>query len=202
MSYRRHYSKYSIENLIISLVVFFLGYKFLTIFVSKQTGITMAQPTIPAWVWAIIIEIVILAVVYRIYQLYRLSKAGIYEIDKMGGSEFEEKLSILFSQLGYTVQHTGKTGDYGVDLIIEKNGIKTAVQAKRYGFREHVPENAIQQAFSGAEFYHCEDALVVTNSRYTKHANELARSIGVSIWNRSDLVSALLSVKTPSSTNN
>lgn len=195
MSYRRHYSKYSIENFIISLVVFFLGYKFLTIFVLKQTGVTMAQPTIPAWVWAVIIEIVVVAVAYRIYQLYRLSKAGIYEIDKMTGSEFEEKLSILFSQLGYAVRHTGKTGDYGVDLIIEKEGRKTAVQVKRYGYHEHVPESAIQQAFSGAKFYHCEDAIVVTNSRYTKYAYQLARSIGVSLWNRNDLVNALLTVK-------
>jgi len=155
----------------------------------------MAHPTIPTWAWAILIEIIIVVVAYRIYQLYRLSKAGIYEIDKMSGSEFEEKLSILFSQLGYAVRHTGKTGDYGVDLIIEKDGKKTAVQAKRYGYREHVPESAIQQAFSGAKFYNCENAIVVTNSRYTKYAYQLARSIGVSLWNRSDLVNALLIIK-------
>jgi len=195
MSNRRHYSKYSLENLISSIVIFFLGYKFLAIFIQKQTGITMSGPSIPAWVWAIAIELIIVSVAYKIYQLYRLSKAGIYEIDKMTGVEFEEKLSILFSQLGYTVRHTGKTGDYGVDLIIEKDGKKTAVQAKRYGYREHVPESAIQQAFSGAKFYNCNDALVVTNSRFTSYANKLAHSIGVSLWNRNDLINALLKIK-------
>jgi restriction system protein len=43
--------------------------------------------------------------------------------------------------------------------------------------------------------YGCSEAMVVTNSYYTRQAEELARANGVKLWNRKDLADALLSVK-------
>ena len=73
----------------------------------------------------------------------RLAKSGIAEIDKMNGKAFEDYLTWLFQKMGYKVSPTPYAGDYGADLIIEKDGIKTAVQAKRY--KGKVGIEAIQQ---------------------------------------------------------
>ena len=96
------------------------------------------------------------------------------EVDTMTGIEFESYAEILFQNLGYSIQKTAVSGDFGVDLIISKNGIKTAVQCKRYSSAIGVA--AIQQAHTGMAYYHCQRSMVVTNSTFTKAAVTLAKS--------------------------
>lgn len=180
------------------IVILLILYLFPTILTIPLivTGNKISAIKMPVYNWLLPV-IVILSAIWAaklLYKEYRVTKAGIREIDKMQGEEFEQKLAVLFEQMGYTVRHTGKTGDYGVDLIIEKYGVRTAVQAKRYGFREKVPESAIQQVFTGAKYYNCQEALAVTNRYYTFAAYHLAKSIHVIIWTRKDLINALLSV--------
>src|SRR5690242_16645676 len=62
----------------------------------------------------------------------RLRKSGIYDIDKMDGRQFELYLGLLYKALGYKSEVTRLAGDYGADLILEKNGVRTVVQAKCY----------------------------------------------------------------------
>ena len=122
----------------------------------------------------------------------RLVASGIAEIDTMDGREFEQYLQILFRKLGYQVQLTRYVGDYGADLIVCKDGVKIAVQAKRW--RARVGIKAVQEAVAAKGMYGCAEAMVVTNSTYTKAAWELARANRVMLWDRGQLVSALLSV--------
>lgn len=126
----------------------------------------------------------------KIIEYRKLSRSGIYEIDKMSGKEFEDRLVILFRRMGYIVTHTGRsTGDYGVDLVVEKDGIKTAVQAKRH--KTLIGEDAVREVFSGMAMYKCTKALVVTNSNFTHQAKRLARSNNVELCDRSDLINKL-----------
>ncbi|MBW2536031.1 MAG: restriction endonuclease, partial [Deltaproteobacteria bacterium] len=53
-------------------------------------------------------------------------------VDAMGGTEFEHFLVKLFTALGYSATHTGKSGDFGADLILEGKDGRVAVQAKNY----------------------------------------------------------------------
>src|SRR5690348_1382015 len=46
--------------------------------------------------------------------------SGLSAIDSMTGTQFERRLEILFRDLGYAVRHTGRLGDFGADLVIEK----------------------------------------------------------------------------------
>jgi len=46
--------------------------------------------------------------------------------------DFERFVGSLFERLGYQVQHTGRRGDGGVDLILTKDGQRSVVQCKRY----------------------------------------------------------------------
>lgn len=154
----------------------------------------MLNSIVENWkLWGITLLILIFILGYRIYRFIKLSKSGIYEIDKMSGEEFEERLKILFSNLGYKTERTS-TGhikpDYGADLIIEKDGVKAAVQAKRYG-KESVGEDAVRSAFSAKNLYQCSESMVVTTGKYTNMAKVLAKSDNVKLVDRNELVNLL-----------
>lgn len=108
------------------------------------------------------------------------------EIDNMDGLQFEDFLSKLFSKMGYGVQLTKASGDQGADLIIEKYGDRTAVQAKCY--TGNVGNAAVQEVIGAKNFYHCSEAIVVSNRYYTPSAMELAKVNSVDLWNRNKLV--------------
>ncbi len=92
------------------------------------------------------------------------------------GDIFEEFLKNVFDCLGYRVKRIGKCGDQGVDLVVEKDGIRLAVQAK--GYANSVGNDAVQQAHAGLTFHRCHRCAVITNSTFTPSAIELARRVG------------------------
>ncbi|MDO4976829.1 MAG: restriction endonuclease [Eubacteriales bacterium] len=104
------------------------------------------------------------------------------DVDLMSGSEFESVVCELFKKMGYAAFVTKASGDQGVDVIAEKNGVKIGIQAKCYS--NTVGNSAIQEVVAGKKFYTCNRILVVTNNYYTKSAIELAAANGVTLWNR------------------
>lgn len=143
--------------------------------------------------WLFLAVIALIKFTYILWEKNRLSKSGIGEIDHMDGITYEKYLEALFEKLGYRVERTQYVGDYGADLITSKDGIKTVIQAKRY--KQKVGIKAIQEAVAAKGKYGCSEAMVVTNSFYTKAAIELAKANRVELWNRNHLVKALLSIK-------
>lgn len=120
----------------------------------------------------------------------RLRKAGIHEIDKMSGEEFEQFLSILFKRRGYKVSLTKASGDYGCDLILKDGQDVIAVQAKRYS--STVGVKAVQEIIGAIRMYNATEAWVVTNSYYTKQAIKLANTNDVYLIDRNDLIELIL----------
>ncbi|HHY76704.1 MAG TPA: restriction endonuclease [Firmicutes bacterium] len=112
-------------------------------------------------------------------------RLGLTDIDQMDGARFEDWLASFFRARGYRVETTPRAGDYGVDLILEKNGHKTVVQAKRW--KGSVGVTAIQEVYAGKTLYGADAAMVVTNSRFTDDARRLAKSTGVVLWDRNRL---------------
>lgn len=136
--------------------------------------------------------VVILKISYLIFQYLRFRKAGIFEIDKMSGTDFERYLTTLFIRLRYKVNHVGSlAGDYGADLIIEKDGIKTIVQAKRYN--TFVGIDSVRETYGAINYYKANKAMVVTNNYFTNQAKILAKSNNVILWDRNDLTKNILS---------
>lgn len=129
----------------------------------------------------------------RLFKRLRLAST-LSEIDAMGGHEFERYLVRLFRRLGYRAENVGGNGgDFGADLILEKDGVKIAVQAKNYTCGR-VGNDAVQQAIAGATYYDCQEAMVVTNARFTRAAKEQAGRCSVfpvTLWNRNDLKQVL-----------
>ncbi|MCD7723714.1 MAG: restriction endonuclease [Clostridiales bacterium] len=107
------------------------------------------------------------------------------KIDQMTGIEFEKLLKAYYQQLGYKVQLTKTTGDYGADLILLKNGRKYIVQAKRY--KSKVGIQAVQQIVAAKAVYNAQSAIVVTNNYYTAPAWQLANANHVYLIDRDGL---------------
>lgn len=107
------------------------------------------------------------------------------EIDQMKGTEFERYLQARFKDMGYKANLTSKTGDYGADLLIEKNNELTIVQAKRYS--NAVGVKAIQEAISAQSFYDAARSMVVTNNYFTKNAKNMAIKCNVKLIDRDSL---------------
>lgn len=97
-------------------------------------------------------------------------------VDEMSGHEFERFLKKVFRAAGYDTELVGNEGaDFGADLIVTKDGVRYAVQAKNYDRNVHsVGNDAVQQAIAGATYYKCDEAMVVTNGSYTRAAKQQA----------------------------
>lgn len=102
----------------------------------------------------------------------KYAKSGLRAIDRMSGTEFEEFVAAQLRVAGYGVTPTASTGDYGVDLIAKKGGVRMAVQCKR--LTKAVGVAAVQQVVSGALHHDCNRTVVVTNQTFTKAARRLA----------------------------
>ncbi|KXY86244.1 restriction endonuclease [Bacillus sp. FSL W7-1294] len=115
--------------------------------------------------------------------LKRMAKSGIHYIDKMDGFQFEVYLKALFRELGYRPEVTKRSCDYGVDVILKgKNRI--VIQAKRYGIKNRVGIRAVQEVYAGKAYYKADGAWIVTNSVFTKQAEELAKACQVKLIDR------------------
>ena len=107
------------------------------------------------------------------------------QIDLLSGTQFEELVARVLHEQGYSIRTTRITGDYGVDLIATKDGIKTAVQCKRYS--KPIDQKAVREAVAGMAHYKCQRSMVVTNSTFTASAIILARSNGCTLVDREEL---------------
>ncbi|WP_379135249.1 restriction endonuclease [Paenibacillus sp. sgz500958] len=122
----------------------------------------------------------------------RLKKSGIADIDKMDGVQFEKYLGHLLRAQGYKAEVTKAAGDFGADLLIQKDGKKIVVQAKRYS--KNVGIKAVQEAQASIAHYGAAEAWVISNSDYTTAAYDLANSNRVKLINREALIEMILAM--------
>lgn len=105
-------------------------------------------------------------------------------IDEMSGVAFEKYVAALLRYRGYKTRMTPASGDYGVDIIATKNRVKTAVQVKRYSSK--LDQKPVREAIAGMSVkkYGCTQAMVITNSTFTKAARFLASEGGCTLVDR------------------
>ena len=115
-----------------------------------------------------------------------LLESGIHVIDTMSGEEFEELLLTHYINLGYTGKLTPETGDYGADLVLEKDNQRIVVQAKRW--KSVVGIEAVQQIIGAIKYYGAAKGMVITNSVFTENACELARVNSIELIDRKGLI--------------
>lgn len=150
------------------------------------------QITIFAVVLSVVVFIGVLIII-AVNRAERLKRSGIAEIDKMEGVQFEKYLGYLFTTQGYKAKVTQAAGDYGADLVLTKDGKRIVVQAKRYS--KNVGLKAVQEVQGAKAHYGASEAWVVTNRDYSTQAYNLAKSNGVRLINRDELVEMLLQLR-------
>lgn len=123
---------------------------------------------------------------YKKWRRKRIISSGIDTIDNMSGEEFEELLLEHFRNFGYKGHLTPVTGDYGADLVLEKEGRKIVAQAKRW--KQSVGIEAVQQVIGAIKYYNADKGMVITNSVFTENAYELANANGIELWDRKKLM--------------
>lgn len=115
-------------------------------------------------------------------------QSELMRIDAMSsdGWAFERYCADLLLKNGFSkAEVTTGSGDYGVDILAEKDGISYAIQCKCYS--NPVGNKAVQEAFSGKEYYKKMVAVVLTNSTFTQAANTTAEQTRVMLWDRTKL---------------
>lgn len=143
----------------------------------------------------VLVGLIILGVLYLVKKKRQAAFLALelVDTDTMTGREFEHFMAAIFRQRGYKVKETCTSGDYGVDLLIKKDGITTAVQLKRY--QATVGLKAVQEAVAGMYYYKCDQSLVVTNSTFTKAARNLATANQCMLVGRDELAEWILIYK-------
>lgn len=111
-------------------------------------------------------------------------------MDLMEGHEFEYYCAELLRRAGFLeVEVTRRSGDYGVDILAERDGVTYAVQCKRYD--GPVGVKAVQEAYAGRDYYDRMVGAVMTNQYFTRPAVEVARKLKILLWDRGYLESML-----------
>ncbi len=121
------------------------------------------------------------------YDINEVIKMTIYQLREMDPFDFEEYVAQLFRDKGYKCYVTSSNGDYGVDVIAEKEDEKIAIQCKRYAYRNRVGVKDIYPIFTGASFYNCNKVMLVTTSRLNNKAKMLARSLDIKVIDYKEL---------------
>jgi restriction system protein len=112
-----------------------------------------------------------------------------HEVDNMDGFDFEYYCADILEANGFIdVEVTRSSGDYGIDILAEKDGVTYAVQCKRY--TGLVGVKAVQEAYAGRDYYDRMVGAVMTNQYFTQPAVEAAKKLKILLWDR-DYITAI-----------
>lgn len=135
---------------------------------------------------AIVIGVIIfISMVCTIYhKLHR--KYTLKQLDKMDGHQFEYACADILKANGYKhVKVTRGSGDFGVDIIAEKDKVRYAIQCKRYNHK--LDNTPIQEVVGGLAYYQCDKGAVMTNQYFTEPAKQLAQVNDIKLLDRDTL---------------
>ena len=141
------------------------------------------------WVAVGILPVVSAIMIFMI-MIKRFRRKRDEDIDLMEGHEFEYFCADLLQRRGFQeVEVTKGSGDYGIDILAEKDGVTYAIQCKCYG--APVGVKAIQEAYAGRDYYDRMVGAVLTNQYFTQPAVEAAKKLKILLWDRGYLESMM-----------
>lgn len=139
------------------------------------------------WIIGLIVVAAVAAI--AVFMLLRRKKRP-SDIDLMEGHDFEYYCAELLRQRGFQeVEVTKGSGDYGIDILAEKEGVTYAIQCKRY--IAPVGVKAVQEAYAGRDYYDRMVGAVLTNQYFTQPAVEAAKKLKILLWDRGYLESMI-----------
>lgn len=97
--------------------------------------------------------------------------------------QFEEFVSELFQKMGYKTKVTKKSGDFGADVIAEKENERIVIQVKKYAKGNNVNPEEIQRTLGAMWKFKADKAIFVTTSDFTVRAKEVQKEAPIELWN-------------------
>ena len=152
-------------------------------FVALMTGLFRGAWTLLCRITKLLMKAAGLVLAAPVWALRKAAapKNGAARCLRLDGPEFEAYVALVLQDNGFKhVELTKGSGDQGVDILAERNGKTYAIQCKNY--EGAVGNFAVQEAYTGAQFYGCEYAAVICPGAFTRGAKELAASTGVLLW--------------------
>lgn len=117
---------------------------------------------------------------------YQKNNSEIEAVDFMDGHTFEYWCADLLKKNGFiNVEVTQGSGDQGVDILAQKDGIKYAIQCKCYS--SDLGNTPVQEVSAGKSIYRCHIGAVMTNRFFTPGATVAADATGTLLWDRNTL---------------
>lgn len=139
-------------------------------------------------IFIIVLCAVAMLVSAALYLLQRARRRMPEDFDLMEGHEFEKYCAQLLKKCGFQdVEVTRGSGDYGIDILAEKDGVTYAIQCKCYN--APVGVKAVQEAYAGRDYYDRMVGAVLTNQHFTQPAVEAAGKLKILLWDRERLES-------------
>lgn len=104
---------------------------------------------------------------------------------------FEDLIAHFFRVRGYNLKSTDYSQDFGVDMILDQDGIKTAVKVLRYSATHKVGKNDLLPLIKARNYYRCKHAMVITTSSFDDPARTLGLDEKIILWDWHFLLRAL-----------
>lgn len=144
----------------------------------QQSQITIL---ITIMVFIVVLTAAVILLVKCVRRFRHNRKTGF--MDEMEGHEFEFFCAELLEKQGFMdVEVTRGSGDFGVDILAEKDGVTYAVQCKRYN--APVGVEAVLRTYGGRAYYERMVGAVMTNQYFTAPAVEAAKKLQILLWDR------------------
>jgi len=101
--------------------------------------------------------------------------------------EFEQRVGILLEDLGWRqVTVRGGSGDRGVDITAERDGLRYIIQCKRY--TKPVGPNYVRDLVGALQIQRADRAILVTTSAFTSQSRLEAKGQAVELWDGKILI--------------
>jgi hypothetical protein len=121
----------------------------------------------------------------RIRYSYKSSK--LIDIDSLDELKFKALIKQLILHFGYEILFS--PADYkNIDIIVHRKDVKIAILSVKSDLNSLVGIKTIRQLRYIANHYHCEQALLFTNTYFCPEAFDEAVEIGVTLFDRDKLI--------------
>ena len=128
-------------------------------------------------------------------EIARLKDSYVPKIDELralGSKRFEDNMAAMFQRLGYQVEQTPYTNDYGRDAIMFREGMKFLLECKCYAEDAFSGREDLQKFHSAIVTDKAVAGFFVTTGRATKGAIEFADRASIQIISGDSLLQSYL----------
>lgn len=134
----------------------------------------MAGAILAAAALVILGLVILMSIRRRVSGQRKLRALSVVDIGVMDGLVFEKYVAELLKSRSYQQVKLTERYDLGIDIIAVKDGVRWGIQVKRY--THMVKLAAVQQVVAALQHYGCDRPMVITNSIFSRPAQNLAKS--------------------------